>query len=68
MSLKLLNNIRRQCADKGISIAEIERRAGLADNAIFKWACTSPSVDRVQRVAAELGVSMDELLGSEENG
>lgn len=60
--MALLENVREQCRRKGITVAELEKKAGLAENSIYKWSRTSPSVDKVQRVARVLHLAMDDLL------
>lgn len=58
----LLHNIKRLCAEQGITIAELERRAGLTPTTMAKWVTDMPSVDKVARVAKALGVTIEELL------
>lgn len=62
MSLRLLNNVRDICKRKGVTITDLEKRAGMADNSLFKWAYSSPSIEKVAAVAAELEVTVDDLL------
>lgn len=64
--MSLLENVREQCRKTGMTVAELEKAAGLAENTIYKWGKISPSVDKVQRVAGSLGTSIDELLRNEE--
>ena len=58
----LLDNIRRECDRQKITISDLERRAGLAKNSIYKWSVTAPSVQKVKAAADVLGTTIDELL------
>lgn len=46
-----------------ISIAKLEQELGFANSTIRKWAKSSPSADKLLKVADHLGVSVDVLLG-----
>ena len=50
------------CGKSGISIARLEREAGLGNGTIRRWKTASASVENVRRVAAYFGVSMASLL------
>lgn len=58
----LLHNIKRLCAEQGITIAELERKALLNEATICKWGTTMPAADKLVRVAKVLGVTIEELL------
>lgn len=58
----MLENIKRLCKEQKIFISTLEERAGLSTNAIYRWDESKPSVDKVARVAAVLGVTVDALL------
>ena len=58
----LLHNIKRLCAEQGITIAELERRAGLIPRTMARWDITMPSVDKVVCVAKVLDVTVEDLL------
>ncbi len=64
----LLNRVKEQLAIKGITVAELERRCNLGNGTLRNWAKSYPSADKLQRVAKELGTTMDYLLtGNSEN-
>lgn len=65
--MSLLENVKEQCKAQGISVAELEKAAGLTENAIYKWGKVSPSVDKVQRVAISLRTTVDDLLKNDRN-
>lgn len=58
----LLENIRRLCSKKHVSIAKLERETGIGNGTISRWDTSSPSVENVQKVAAYFGVTIDELI------
>jgi transcriptional regulator with XRE-family HTH domain len=57
----MLKNILDKCQEKKITIAELERQAGLKQRTIYKWDESKPSVDKVLAVANVLGVTVEEL-------
>ena len=59
---KLYTNIHRICRERDITIAELERAAGLGNGVIRKWDQASPTLRTVVAVAEYLGVSIDDLL------
>ncbi|MER2010248.1 MAG: helix-turn-helix transcriptional regulator, partial [Psychrobacillus sp.] len=65
--MSLLANIKELAIAKGMTIAELERKLNLSQGSIRKWDTTNPGIDKVQSVADFFGVSIDELLGREEN-
>lgn len=62
----LATKIRGLCRERGISVTDLEKMAGLGKNTIYYWDDIEPGVEKVKRVAAVLGVTMDELLREEE--
>lgn len=58
----LYENIRNLAAQKKMSIAQLERELDFSNGSISKWNKNSPSVDKIQKVATKLGVSIDELV------
>ena len=62
--MTLSERIKKLCATKGITLAELERILGLGNGSIRKWEIvSSPSVANLQKVADYFGVSTDYLLG-----
>lgn len=61
----ILRNIRTLCHEQGITIAELERNAGLGNGIIARWSKSSPRVDSLMRVASLLSVSLDEITKTE---
>lgn len=58
----MLERIKSECKSKKISIAELERRSDLTPNSIYRWNENVPSVDKIQKVAKILNVSIDFLI------
>ena len=64
----IYRRIQKLCKEKGISIRELERKAGISNATVIKWSTCSPTVDKLQAVAAVLEVTVDELLREEPEG
>lgn len=59
--------LRAKMAEKNLSIAGLEKEAGLGNGVIVKWfGKVNPSVDSLKKVADVLGCTLDELLVKEE--
>ncbi len=63
--MKLLLKIKELCKNQGISIAELERKAGIGNGIIARWNKSTPSSDNLKKVADCLGVTLDYLMGNE---
>lgn len=57
----LYENVKKACAEKGISIHALEQKLEFPKSSLSKWDKNIPSVAKVTRVAKELGVSIDSL-------
>lgn len=58
----MLENIKALCAERGITIAELERACGITPRTVYRWNENTPSVTRAKLVADYLCVTVDELL------
>ena len=58
----IYDRIKEICKAKGISVASVEKEAGLGNGAISKWNDCSPTVDKLQAVAKVLKVKVNKLL------
>ena len=58
----LLKKVKALSDSKGMSIREVERKAGISNGTIGRWGEASPKADTVRRVAKVLGVTMEYLL------
>jgi transcriptional regulator with XRE-family HTH domain len=63
-----VENIRSACAQKGTTLAEIERDLGIGNGVIAKWkkAKGYPPYDRIQAIAKRLDVPVERLTGEEQ--
>lgn len=60
--MPLLENIQHLCEEIGTSVPKLEQILGFGKGAIYKWAKSSPTADKLQKVANYLKVSVDYLL------
>ena len=58
----LYDNVKIFCAEKNISIGQLEKELGFSNGSICKWNENEPGIRKVQKVAEYLGVSIEELL------
>ena len=61
----LLQKIIKLCNEKGITVAKLEKEAGLGNATVRGWARSEPTAKNLKAVADVLGVSVDELLSTE---
>ena len=61
----LIERIRELCFGQSITLAELERRAGISNGTIAKWEKSEPRIGSVLKVADYFGVSIDWLVGRE---
>lgn len=59
--------VKELCVERGISIAELEKKCGIGTKTINKWGTSSPSVDKLERIADYFGVTVDYLIGREDH-
>lgn len=58
----LLEGIKRRCEANGMTIAELERKAGIGNGIIRRWDEMNPRLENLKAVAKALDVTVDELL------
>jgi transcriptional regulator with XRE-family HTH domain len=56
------DNIKSIAEKKGMSIAEIEKKAGIGNGTIGRWSESYPNVDSIVKVAKVLSVSINTLV------
>lgn len=64
--MTLFDKIKKISKERGYSIAEVERKAGISTNYLYQWKKREPSPKSLASVAKVLGVSVDYLLGRED--
>lgn len=60
----IYRNIVSLCEERHISIAQLEREAGLGNATIRTWEKSDPGAKKLKRVAEYLGVTVDSLLSN----
>lgn len=58
----IYNNIKELCDERGISISQLEKEAGLGNGTISGWKESMPRIDNLQSVAKVLKVKVEKLL------
>lgn len=58
----ILENIKRLCKERNTSIFALEKALGIGNGVIGKWSKSSPTVEKLAAVADYFGVTVDELL------
>lgn len=64
--MSLLYRIKDLASQRKVSLAEVEREAGLSSGSITKWDKSSPKAESLQKVANYFNVTTDYLLGRTE--
>ena len=62
--MDLADKIKQLANDRGITIAELERKSGISNGQISKWNVRSPKTENLEKVAKYLNVSLDYLTGN----
>lgn len=58
----LYDKVKALCIERGITIARLEREAGIANGTIDGWTDGFPNIRSLKLVADVLQVSVDELI------
>lgn len=58
----IYERIKAEADQMGLTIAELEKQAGLGNGVIGGWRTASPNARKLEAVADTLGVSVDYLL------
>lgn len=62
----IFSKISALCKKNGISIAKLEKEAGLGNATIRGWETSSPTVEKLKLIADYFGLSIDDLLKPDE--
>lgn len=65
--MTLFDNLKIMAKKNELSLLQINEKAGLGKNAIYKWKTQKPSIENLQKVAKVLHTSADYLLGNTNN-
>nr|DAW41367.1 MAG TPA: repressor protein [Bacteriophage sp.] len=58
----LYDNVKILCAEKNISVGQLEKELGFSNGSICKWNENEPGIRKVQKVADYLQVPIEDLL------
>lgn len=58
----LYDNVKILCAEKNISVGQLEKELGFSNGSICKWNENEPGIRKVQKVANYLQVPIEKLL------
>lgn len=64
--MTMFDRVKKISKKRGLSLAQLNEKAGFKPNVIYSWKTKSPSIDKVEAVANVLGVSVDYLLGKDD--
>lgn len=59
----MFNRISEKAKEKGLSINQLEEKAGLSKGSTYKWNNVSPSVKNLKKVADVLECTVNDLIG-----
>lgn len=62
----LYKKIKELCSTSNVTIAELEKSCGFGKNTIWKWDSHEPSVSKVKKVADYFGVTVEDLIATDE--
>ena len=62
----LFERITKLCNENGMTIARLEKEAGLGNATVRGWKNSEPTVKNLKAVADVLGVTVDDLLADKE--
>lgn len=61
--MTLVSRTKEIAQQRGLSLKTVANKAGLAENAIYRWDENNPKSENLEKVADVLNVSTDYLLG-----
>lgn len=62
LSEKMVDKIKLLCSQKGYTLKSLERDCGFGNSTVARWDKNAPSIDKVQRVCAVLGVPLSAVV------
>ena len=65
--MSLLDKIKLLASTHQLSLAELERKLDFSNGSLRKWDSSTPSGDKIEKVADHFNVSTDYLLGRTDN-
>lgn len=65
--MTVFERIKEVSKTRGMSLLQLNDKAGLKKNVIYSWKTKQPSAEKLKAVSEVLGVSTDYLLGKTDN-
>ncbi|ODO13424.1 transcriptional regulator [Streptococcus pneumoniae] len=65
--MTILDRIRSLANDRKVTPAELERNLNFSNGSLRKWETSTPSGDKIEKIADYFNVSTDYLLGRTDN-
>ena len=65
--MTILDRIRSLANDRKVTLVELERNLDFSNGSLRKWGTSTPSGDKIEKVADYFNVSVDYLLGRTQN-
>lgn len=65
--MTVFKRIKEISKTRGMSLLQLNDKAGLKKNVIYSWKTKQPSAEKLKAVSEVLGVSTDYLLGKTDN-
>jgi len=59
----LFDRIKELCKKRGITLQDLAEKTDMSINSLYKWRTSTPSVDKLKKVADYFDVSIDYLMG-----
>ena len=63
----IVNSIKNLCKDNNITVGQLEKEVGLSQGLVSKWKDKTPSLDKIVDIADYFHVSLDEVVGRNQN-
>ena len=60
----LFDTIQKLAKQRGMSLLEVNDKAGLGKSSIYNWKTTTPKIDSIKKVAEVLKINVNELISS----
>jgi transcriptional regulator with XRE-family HTH domain len=60
--MNIYGTIKEIAAHKGLTIKELEKRAGVANGTVGSWRQSSPTVSSLEKISSALNVNITRLL------
>ena len=67
LHMTILDRIRSLANDRKVTLAELERNLNFSNGSLRKWETSTPSGDKIEKIADYFNVSTDYLLGRTDN-